>query len=155
MAVPESARRLLFPIPICWKYIDNSGIVRGPFSNKEMEKWHQQGYIKSLLFVNLDKDNSGHFYRLHDRFPSEARIKIQLNKLIEKEGLKISEENSQQQEDISVGYPFTDLPISEDFGDVINKGRTSEDAIKIVKEENEQKKRAAAEKEIKIPQQLQ
>ncbi|KAA6386611.1 MAG: hypothetical protein EZS28_017860, partial [Streblomastix strix] len=109
----------------CWKYVDNSGIVRGPFSNKEMEKWHQQGYIKSLLFVNLDKDSSGHFYRLHDRFPSEARIKIQLNKQIEKEGLKISEENSQQQEDISVGHPFTDLPISEDFGDVINKGRTT------------------------------
>ncbi|KAA6397332.1 MAG: hypothetical protein EZS28_007137, partial [Streblomastix strix] len=137
----------------CWKYVDNSGVIRGPFSNKEMEKWHQQGYIKPLLFVNLAKDNTGHFYRLHDRFPSEARIKIQLNKQIEKEGLKINEENSQQQEDISVGHPFADLPISEDFGDVINKGRTSEDAIKIVKEENEQKKRAASEKEIKTPQQ--
>ncbi|KAA6373539.1 MAG: hypothetical protein EZS28_030934 [Streblomastix strix] len=52
--------------------------------------------------------------------------------------LELSEDHSQIKK-------WKNLPISEDFGDVIKKGRTSENAIKIVNEAKEQKQRAASE----------
>lgn len=37
----------------CWQYIDPSGVLQGPFTNKEMSQWHAQNFVKGHLIVKL------------------------------------------------------------------------------------------------------
>ncbi|KAK2953310.1 hypothetical protein BLNAU_11773 [Blattamonas nauphoetae] len=60
----------------CWEYIDLNSVVRGPFSAKEMAKWHAQGYMKPTLFIRLIPEPK--FYQISEMFPSPLKPFVDL-----------------------------------------------------------------------------